>query len=212
MQRTRFGEFGCPAEPFHFEVVLDASKLVQVIGHIRPGQVRCERRDPADGVVQHVPQVGADAAIEKAAIAKNRAQQRVLLLAVVLGGPRGVRAALGRLAQIFGVAQLHPHPVGAHIGESGHLEHQVGFALFERNRRKVALTKAGRTLLAETRRAIAQPDRVRLTAERIRSGEAGHVRIAFVGSRVVRSATRGSPPVTRTSTAGAAFGPRDGIQ
>lgn len=82
----------------------------------------------------------------------------------------------GRAAQRLRIAQP---PLSQQIQR---LERQVGFPLFERNRRKVTLTRAGQSLLAEARRAIAQADRVRETAERIRSGDAGHVRIAFVGS------------------------------
>ncbi|RMB81521.1 LysR family transcriptional regulator [Streptomyces shenzhenensis] len=62
------------------------------------------------------------------------------------------------------------------------LERQLGFALFERTRRSVTLTRAGRLLLEEARRALAQADRTEDIAELIRSGTAGTVRIGFVGS------------------------------
>ncbi|MGW0816933.1 LysR substrate-binding domain-containing protein [Streptomyces viridiviolaceus] len=62
------------------------------------------------------------------------------------------------------------------------LERQLGFALFDRNRRSVTLTRAGQLLLEEAQRAIAHVDRTEDVAELIRSGTAGTVRIGFVGS------------------------------
>lgn len=62
------------------------------------------------------------------------------------------------------------------------LERELGVQLFERTRRKVELTLTGELLLAEARRALAQADRVLDLARDVRTGEAGRVRIGFVGS------------------------------
>ncbi len=62
------------------------------------------------------------------------------------------------------------------------LERELGLQLFERTRRKVELTLAGEILLAEARRAVTQADRVLDLARDVRTGEAGRVRIGFVGS------------------------------
>ncbi|KVS75521.1 LysR substrate-binding domain-containing protein [Burkholderia cepacia] len=64
------------------------------------------------------------------------------------------------------------------------LEDELGAALFERSTRKVALTDAGRLLVGEARRTIEQAERARTLIQRAASGEAGVVRIGFVGNAV----------------------------
>ncbi|MBS0337799.1 MAG: LysR family transcriptional regulator [Proteobacteria bacterium] len=62
------------------------------------------------------------------------------------------------------------------------MEEELGAALFDRNRHKVALTEAGRMFLDEARATLAHLDRacdvVRLAA----NGDAGEIRVAFTGS------------------------------
>jgi Transcriptional regulator len=62
------------------------------------------------------------------------------------------------------------------------LEEELGLKLFDRDRHSVRLTRAGKLLLLESRRAVAQAERVLSVARDIRTGEAGQVRIGFVGS------------------------------
>lgn len=60
------------------------------------------------------------------------------------------------------------------------LEAQLGMALFERNRRRVALTAEGARLLEETRRLNAQLERAISGLRALASGEEGRLRIGFV--------------------------------
>jgi DNA-binding transcriptional LysR family regulator len=62
------------------------------------------------------------------------------------------------------------------------LERAVGAALLERSRRRVALTAAGEVLLRDARSVLADLDRALETARRIGTGQAGRLRLAFVGS------------------------------
>jgi DNA-binding transcriptional LysR family regulator len=62
------------------------------------------------------------------------------------------------------------------------LERRLGFRLFDRDKRRVALTKAGQALLPIARQTAAQERRFVTEADRIGRGDAGTVRIAFVGS------------------------------
>jgi DNA-binding transcriptional LysR family regulator len=62
------------------------------------------------------------------------------------------------------------------------LEATVGAALLERTRRRVALTPAGEVLLRDTRAVLAELDRALETARRIGTGQAGRLRLSFVGS------------------------------
>ncbi|MEQ3551803.1 LysR family transcriptional regulator [Pseudonocardia nematodicida] len=62
------------------------------------------------------------------------------------------------------------------------LERRLGFALFDRDRRRVALTREGRALLPAAVQTSTQEQRLMVEAARIRDGEAGEVRVAFVGS------------------------------
>jgi DNA-binding transcriptional LysR family regulator len=62
------------------------------------------------------------------------------------------------------------------------LEEDVGTRLLERNRRMVRLTRAGETLLADAELLLQNAGGARERALRVASGEAGHLRIAFVAS------------------------------
>jgi DNA-binding transcriptional LysR family regulator len=59
------------------------------------------------------------------------------------------------------------------------LEAELGVALFERTKHRVALTKAGEALLGEARAALTQADRFVATAHRARLGQVGTLRIGF---------------------------------
>jgi DNA-binding transcriptional LysR family regulator len=60
------------------------------------------------------------------------------------------------------------------------LEATLGVRLFERSTRAVHLTAAGRALLPEARRTVAQAERAVQAAQRAARGEAGELRIAYV--------------------------------
>jgi len=62
------------------------------------------------------------------------------------------------------------------------LEAQLGTALFARTRRSVALTAAGRALLPEVQRLLAQADALPRLAQRAAAGESGRLSLAFVSS------------------------------
>ncbi|WP_158240616.1 LysR family transcriptional regulator [Telmatospirillum siberiense] len=62
------------------------------------------------------------------------------------------------------------------------LEAVLGVRLFERSRRHVALTDAGRLFLPEARATLAQAERARQTALRAARGELGRLDIGFTGS------------------------------
>jgi DNA-binding transcriptional LysR family regulator len=62
------------------------------------------------------------------------------------------------------------------------LESQLGTALFDRTRRSVALTAAGRALLPEARRLLQQASALKTLAMRAAAGESGQLSIAFVSS------------------------------
>jgi DNA-binding transcriptional LysR family regulator len=59
------------------------------------------------------------------------------------------------------------------------LEDEFGFHLFVRDKRSVRLTNAGVVLLERARQALQSSALVTSTAEQVRRGEAGHLRIAF---------------------------------
>jgi len=82
----------------------------------------------------------------------------------------------GRAAERLHMAQP---PLSQQIRQ---LEHELGSDLFDRTTRRVELTGAGRTLLPQARRLLAQADAVdRLMIEH-RSGGAGELRLGFVDS------------------------------
>lgn len=62
------------------------------------------------------------------------------------------------------------------------LERAVGVRLFERDNRKVELTTAGRTFLAEARRLLALASGALEQVQRIQAGSAGTVRIGFTAT------------------------------
>jgi LysR family transcriptional regulator, benzoate and cis,cis-muconate-responsive activator of ben and cat genes len=62
------------------------------------------------------------------------------------------------------------------------LEEQLGATLLLRNRRKVALTVAGESLLHDAEALLAQVEEVRLKVQRLSAGDLGHLRIGFVAS------------------------------
>jgi DNA-binding transcriptional LysR family regulator len=62
------------------------------------------------------------------------------------------------------------------------LEQDVGARLFERNKRWVRLTEAGRLFLIDARRMLALAEEARSTAQRAERGEAGELRIGFTYS------------------------------
>lgn len=62
------------------------------------------------------------------------------------------------------------------------LEQAVGVRLFERDHRKVELTTAGETFLAEARRILALASGALAQAQRIQAGSAGTVRIGFTAT------------------------------
>jgi DNA-binding transcriptional LysR family regulator len=59
-------------------------------------------------------------------------------------------------------------------------EAELGFKLFERTKRKVLLTDAGKVLLAESRAIIARADSAVQHAERASRGDVGHLKVAFI--------------------------------
>jgi DNA-binding transcriptional LysR family regulator len=64
------------------------------------------------------------------------------------------------------------------------LEEQLGVALFERDRRHVALTPAGVALLPEARAAVEQMDRALAVGRRFRSGVIGRLDIGYTPAAV----------------------------
>jgi DNA-binding transcriptional LysR family regulator len=62
------------------------------------------------------------------------------------------------------------------------LEHELGFALLVRTRRRVELTPAGAAFLRDVRTLLGELDGAVATARRIDAGQTGRLRINFVGS------------------------------
>ncbi|MGJ7917825.1 LysR substrate-binding domain-containing protein [Massilia sp. LXY-6] len=62
------------------------------------------------------------------------------------------------------------------------LESEVGARLFERNKRRVLLTEAGKLFLADARRVLALSEQAKETARRAHLGEAGELRVGFTFS------------------------------
>jgi DNA-binding transcriptional LysR family regulator len=62
------------------------------------------------------------------------------------------------------------------------IERELGVTLFNRTRRKVELTEAGKLFLVEARAALAQAARAIETAKRAARGEVGNLRVSFTTS------------------------------
>jgi DNA-binding transcriptional LysR family regulator len=62
------------------------------------------------------------------------------------------------------------------------LEEDLGAKLFERNRRSVSLTTAGKEILDDAERLLSTADEIRQRVRRISGGTAGTLRIGFVAS------------------------------
>jgi DNA-binding transcriptional LysR family regulator len=84
----------------------------------------------------------------------------------------------GRAAERLGIAQP------ALTQQIQALERDLGVQLFQRTKRSVALTVAGRVTLEEAIRTLQQADRTALVARQAGRGQLGHIEIGFVGSAV----------------------------
>src|ERR1700744_3236694 len=84
----------------------------------------------------------------------------------------------GRAAERLGIAQP------ALTQQIQALERELGVQLFQRTKRSVRLTVAGRVTLAEAIRPLQQPARTALVAPQAGRGQLGHIEIGFVGSAV----------------------------
>ncbi len=83
----------------------------------------------------------------------------------------------------FGKAALRLHMTQPPLSQAIQaLEQQLGAALFERNRRGVALTPAGLALLPAARRLLAQAQDLAPLVQRAAAGEVGSLTLAFVSS------------------------------
>lgn len=65
------------------------------------------------------------------------------------------------------------------------LEHELGFALLTRTRRRVQLTAAGEAFLRDARALLRELDGAVATARQIDAGQTGRLRISFVGSALL---------------------------
>jgi DNA-binding transcriptional LysR family regulator len=83
----------------------------------------------------------------------------------------------------FGRAAARLHlsqpPLSRQIRE---LEEELGVCLFERDRRRVALTSAGSAFLAEARDILSRSDRAGERVRRVSRGELGEIDVGFVTS------------------------------
>ncbi|MER5646651.1 LysR substrate-binding domain-containing protein [Streptosporangium sp. NPDC002524] len=77
----------------------------------------------------------------------------------------------GRAAEVLGIAQP---PLSQSIQR---LERELGAELFDRSRRQVELTMAGRLLVGEARRFLAGEERLRATMRQAGDGELGTLRV-----------------------------------
>ena len=82
------------------------------------------------------------------------------------------------------------------------LEEELGVALFERNKKRVLLSDAGRALLPEAKALLAGADRLTRTARGAAGGERGELALAFVSivdysflPRLLRSFTQSYPGI-----------------
>jgi DNA-binding transcriptional LysR family regulator len=84
----------------------------------------------------------------------------------------------GRAAERLGIAQP------ALTQQIQALERDLGVQLFQRTKRSVRLTVAGRVTLEEAIRTLQQADRTALVAQQAGRGQLGHIEIGFVGSAI----------------------------
>jgi DNA-binding transcriptional LysR family regulator len=84
----------------------------------------------------------------------------------------------GRAAERLGIAQP------ALTQQIQALERELGVRLFERTKRSVRLTVAGRVTLDEAIRTIQQADRTVLVARQAGRGQLGHIELGYVGSAI----------------------------
>ncbi len=82
----------------------------------------------------------------------------------------------GRAAARLNMSQP---PLSIHIKD---LEQQLGTLLFVRHSRSVALTHAGKILLEESRRLLANASQALARVEQIGRGEAGRIELGVVGT------------------------------
>lgn len=82
----------------------------------------------------------------------------------------------GRAAARLHIAQP---PLSQQIRQ---LEEELDVLLFQRTKRRVELTEAGRAFLVEARRTLAQSEQAVLAAQRAHRGETGRLTIGFVGT------------------------------
>ena len=82
----------------------------------------------------------------------------------------------GRAAEKLNMAQP---PLSEQIRK---LEDELGFKLFNRTSRTVALTEAGKVFLSGARKSMEQLERASLIALQVHRGEKGHLAMGFVGS------------------------------
>jgi DNA-binding transcriptional LysR family regulator len=76
------------------------------------------------------------------------------------------------------------------------LEEDLGVVLFLRLASGVTLTDAGKVILDQARQALLQIEQIRRTASSVRAGEAGRVRLGFVGSATYKLLPQLLPKVT----------------
>lgn len=84
----------------------------------------------------------------------------------------------GRAAERLGIAQP------ALTQQIQALERELGVQLFQRTKRSVHLTVAGRVTLDEAIRTLQQADRTALVARQAGRGQLGHIEIGYVGSAI----------------------------
>jgi DNA-binding transcriptional LysR family regulator len=61
------------------------------------------------------------------------------------------------------------------------MESDIGVKLFERTKRRVALTDAGKVLLGEARAILTRTEFAVQQVKRAERGEVGHLRVGFIG-------------------------------
>lgn len=92
----------------------------------------------------------------------------------------------GRAAARLGIAQP------ALTQQIKVLERELGVELFERTKRSVRLTVAGRLTLIEAVRTLQQAERTALIAKQAARGQLGHLEIGYVGSAIFSGVLSGA--------------------